>query len=88
MLITVGKEIKLRLHYSNDMTCTLSLLQCVFNLLYFLLKEHLLCYSKVKIIFFVICLYFIRPLMAVHKARTELIMNHFGLHAKGNFLIV
>ena len=26
--------------------------------------------------------------MAVHKARTELLMNHFGLHAKSNFLIV
>ena len=27
----------------------------------------------------------IRPLMAVHKARTELVMNLFGLLAKGKF---
>ena len=37
--------------YITEMICTLSLLQCAFNLLYFLLKEHLLCYTKVKIIF-------------------------------------
>ena len=32
----------------TEMICTLSLLECAFNLLYFLLKEHLLCYTKGK----------------------------------------
>ena len=36
---------------NTEMICTLSLLQCAFNLSYFLLKEHLLCYTEVKIIF-------------------------------------
>ena len=62
--------------YITEMTCRLSLLQCAFNLLYFLLKEHLLCYTKVKIIFCYMPLF--------HKTSD---MNHFGPHAKRNFLI-
>ena len=58
------------------------LLQRAFDLLFFLLKVYLLCYTinGVKVIFCYKPL-FIRALISVHKARTEVAYESFGQHA-------